>query len=154
MPIKTFRGLIADGAIDIISLHTNTGSAGYRITKLELMPKTPGTGSAQESIVKIYKIPQALPTDGTVDFSDNTLLAAGIWIGNKNPAAAVPSPFDDVIFDQEIFNQDIFVTNIDTDGSESINYYIELEQISLALDENTVATLKDIRNIEGRNDTA
>jgi len=147
MPIKSFRGLIADGAIDTINLHTNTGARGYRIIKLELMPNTPGTGAAQESIVKIYKIPQTT-VDSTVDFSDNTLLATGIWIGNKNPAANVPSPFADVVFDREIFNQDIYITHIDTDGSEAVNYYIELESMPLALDENTVATLKDIRNIK------
>jgi len=28
-----------------------------------------------------------------------------------------------------------------------MNYYIELEQVKLDLNENTVATLKDIRNI-------
>jgi len=44
------------------------------------------------------------------------------------------------------FNQDVYVTAA-TD--ESINYYIEMEQVKLALDENTVATLKDIRNITG-----
>ena len=149
MPIKSFRGLIADGSIDTITLHTNTGATGYRITKFELMPNTPGTGSAQESIVKIYKIPQT-SVDGTVDFSDNTLLATAIWIGSKNPAASVPSPFADVIFDKEIFNQDIFITHIDTDGSESVNYYIELEQVALDLNQNTVATLKDIRNIKSQ----
>ena len=54
-----------------------------------------------------------------------------------------------VIFDNEKFNQDIFVTNVDVVGNSApINYYIELEQIKLSLDENTVATLKDIRNIE------
>jgi hypothetical protein len=40
------------------------------------------------------------------------------------------------------------VTHSDVDGTEPVNYHIELEQVSLALDENTVATLKDIRNIE------
>ena len=43
-----------------------------------------------------------------------------------------------------IFNQDIYVTNY---GSGAMNYYIELEQIKLDLNENTVATLKDIRNL-------
>jgi hypothetical protein len=146
MPIKTFRGLIADGLQDIITLHTNDGSVGYRLIKFELMPNTPGTGSAQESIVQIFKTAQTVIT-GTVDFSDQTLLGVAVWIGNKNPAASVPSPYSDVIFDREIFNQDIFVTHIDTDGSEAVNYYIELEQIKLDLNENTVATLKDIRNL-------
>ena len=47
----------------------------------------------------------------------------------------------------EIFNQDIYITHVDSDASAPINYYIELEQIKLDLNENTVATLKDIRNI-------
>ena len=49
-----------------------------------------------------------------------------------------------IIFDQEIFNQDIYITCASTDGA--INYYIELEVMDLALDEATVATLKDVRN--------
>lgn len=144
--IISFRGLIADGDIDTLHLSTPDGSTGYRITKFELMPNLPGTGGAQESVVKIYKIPQSGTPTATVDFSDNTLIATAIWIGNKNPAANVPSPFADVIFDLEIFNQDIFVTHVDTDGSEAVNYYIELEQMKLDLNENTVVTLKDIRN--------
>ena len=48
------------------------------------------------------------------------------------------------------FNQDIFVTcDTGSTSGESCNYYIELEQIKLDLNENTVATLKDIRNIVG-----
>ena len=53
------------------------------------------------------------------------------------------------IFDNEIFNQDIYITFRDIGGAtQSCNYYIELETIRLDLNENTVATLKDIRNIE------
>ena len=48
------------------------------------------------------------------------------------------------------FNQDVYVTFKKTAGTSPTNYYIELEQVKLALDENTVATLKDIRNIEGQ----
>jgi len=50
------------------------------------------------------------------------------------------------IFDNEIFNQDIFVTYTTGQGGQKINYYLELEQIRLNVDEATVATLKDIRN--------
>jgi hypothetical protein len=50
----------------------------------------------------------------------------------------------------ELFNQDIYISNVDSIGSNAMNYYIELEQSTLSLDENTVATLKDIRNIQGR----
>ena len=43
MPIKSFRGKIADGAVDTISLHTNNGSTGYRITKLQGISAAPGS---------------------------------------------------------------------------------------------------------------
>ena len=142
MPIKTFRGLIADEAQDIISLHTNDGSTGYRIVKLQLFPNDPGI-QHQEHTVKIYKVSQPVGTiDNVVDFSDNRLLAAAYYQDNATyPPAAL-----DVIFDRELFNQDIYVTAADTAGANPINYYIELEQVKLDLNENTVATLKDIRN--------
>ena len=53
-----------------------------------------------------------------------------------------------IIFDTETFNQDIYITNSAPDTATSANYYVELEQVNLDLTENTVATLKDIRNIE------
>jgi len=139
--IKTFRGLIADGAQDTIVLHTNDGSTGYRIVKFQLLPYDVGV-TAQESTVQIFKINQTTIVS-PIDFSDNTLLAAGVWTSDAHQA----NPEDtNVIFDDEIFNQDIYVTHVETVGSAPINYYIELEQMKLDLNENTVATLKDIRN--------
>ena len=38
MPINSFRGLIANEAMETISLHTNTGATGYKIKKIELYP--------------------------------------------------------------------------------------------------------------------
>jgi len=142
MTIKTFRGLIADGAQDTVVLHTNDGSMGYRIVKFQIINNAPGTAN-QESIIKIYKIQQTT-VDAIIDFSDNTLLgAAFLSIGSS---VTYPSDIE-IIFDQEIFNQDIYITHSEIAGALSCNYYIELEQISLDLNENTVATLKDIRNI-------
>jgi len=141
--IKTFRGLIADGAQDTIVLHTNDGSMGYRITKFQVMQDEPGQESAEHT-VKIYKVLQST-IDNKVDFSDNTLLGVALW--HKHSGVTYPSD-NTVIFDSEVFNQDIYVTHEDTDGSGPANYYIELEQVKLDLSENTVATLKDIRNIE------
>ena len=146
MPIKSFRGLMADGATDTITLHTNDGSMGYRIVKFEIMTAEPYGGASAEHVVKIYKTPQTgiAPTPD-VNFSDNTLLATAITNNSTSgyQYATVPS----VIFDNEIFNQDIYVTHFDNASSQKCNYYIELEQIKLDLNENTVATLKDIRNI-------
>ena len=143
MPTKSFRGLLADGAIDTIPLSTNNGTTGYKITKLQLFPHKFGTED-QKSTVTIFSVPQTTPTN-EVDFSDNTLLAAGHYAKGNN-TAEVQS--DIVVFDNMTFNQDIYVTAVETQGSEPTNYYIELEQIKLSLDENTVATLKDIRNIK------
>ena len=144
--IKSFRGLIADGGQDTIVLHTNDGSMGYRIIKFEIFPFAPGT-SASESLVQIFKIEQAEPiptANGTVDFSDQTLLAAAFL----NQSADYYHPLGNaVVFDQEIFNQDVYVTHTAQEGVVAVNYFIELEQVKLDLGANTVATLKDIRNI-------
>ena len=146
MPIKSFRGKLADGAIDIISLHTNNGSVGYRIKKLQLFGQQPGTLD-QESTVKVYSVPQTTGTS-SVDFSDNTLLAVGYV---ETDQAQTFSPGQSVVvFDNTTFNQDIYITHVEDKATLSCNYYIELEQVKLDLNENTVATLKDIRNIKSQ----
>jgi len=143
MPIKTFRGKIAHGDQDTIVLHTNDGSIGYRITKFQLIGTAPGA-ELVEAVVKIYKIPQDT-IDGAIDLSDNTLLGAGFYVSSTTEEWQTHNI---LIFDNEIFNQDIYVTHYDAiaHAGEPVNYYIELEQIKLDLNENTVATLKDIRN--------
>ena len=68
----------------------------------------------------------------------------------SSQAAAQTYPEDmTIIFDNMVFNQDIYITAKAEQGT-NVNYYIELEATKLALDENTVATLKDIRNITSR----
>ena len=143
MKIKSFRAKIAMGGQDTISLHTNTGSTGYRIKKFQVISSTPGTGGSVEFVCKAYTIPQTT-IDGAVDLSDNTLLGVAFYQDRANAS----SNTETIIFDNMTFNQDIYITAIDAEGGTLAgNYYIELEQMSLALDENTVATLKDIRNI-------
>jgi len=141
--IKTYRGLIASGAQDTIVLHTNTGAMGYRIVKFQCIQSEPGELSVEQTL-KIYKVNQTT-IDNTVDFSDNTLLGVGLW--HKSSGEAY-NPSETVIFDKEIFNQDIYITHSDVGGSAAAcNYYLELEQVKLDLNQNTVATLKDIRNV-------
>tara|TARA_Y100000004_G_scaffold192224_1_gene252412 strand:+ start:15 stop:461 length:447 start_codon:yes stop_codon:yes gene_type:complete len=148
MPIKSFRGKLATNGIDRINLHTNTGSIGYRIKKMALINENVGDVD-YSSVIKVFSVPQTSATND-VDFSDNTLLAVG-YITTDASSTIYP---DDVIviFDNTTFNQDIFVTCKQTgaSGNDNCNYYIELEQIRLDLTENTVATLKDIRNIAGQ----
>jgi len=150
MPIKTFRGLLKNGTQDTVVLHTNTGSTGYRIKKFQVMSHTPGDSNDQEHIVMIWKVQRtdaelADNTTSRPDFSNNVLLGVGIVVNDIGSSLN----YDEVvIFDNEIFNQDIYITLRDVaGGAQSCNYYLELEQIKLDLGENTVATLKDIRNI-------
>ena len=141
MPIKSFRGKMIDGAIDTITLHTNDGSVGYKVKKVQCVPENPGTTNT-EHVFKIFKIPQTAVT-GSIDFSDNTLLAS-VYLSSRDDRYGGDNI---IVFDNEIFNQDIYLTHDDTNNAGAVNYYIELEQVKLSLDENTVATLKDIRNI-------
>jgi hypothetical protein len=146
MPIKSFRGQIENDGSDTISLHTNNGSTGYRIKKIDTFPVSPGSYD-EENILKIYTIPQTTVTD-TVDFSDNTLIAAAFLQTGTAPTKTAQT---NIVFDNVTFNQDIYITAKDMGGSSRpINYYIELELVKLDLNQNTMATLKDIKNIEQR----
>ena len=154
MTIKSFRGMMQEDQVDTVPLSTNTGSIGYKITKMQIMPVDTGgaVNTSNEATIQIYSInssadTQAGLTHGSVDFSDNTLLGVGVF---SSQAAAQTYPEDmTIIFDNMVFNQDIYITAKAEQGT-NVNYYIELEATKLALDENTVATLKDIRNITGR----
>ena len=142
MPIKSFRGKIADGGIETIPLHTNNGSQGYRLIRFELIGHDPNV--EQESSVQIFSIPKTtVPT--TIDFDDETLLGAALY---DLSASQAYNPGTVMIIDNVTFNQDIYITHFESKASQPVNYYIELELVKLSLDENTVATLKDIRNIE------
>jgi len=144
MPIKSFRAQIADLTVDTISLSTNNGSTGYKIKKFNIISAAPGN-TDYEHVVKIYSIPQTTASvDGTIDFSDNTLLGVAYM---KEIQSGSNPPTQVIVFDNMVFNQDIYVTHRDMATGEKCNYYIELEQVKLDLNENTVATLKDIRNI-------
>ena len=132
--IKTFKGKLASAGQHKISLMGGDSDKGYRIVKLELFPTSPGTGSNEEHTVKVYKTEQSV-SDNTVNFDDDTLLAAG-WLPFKT------SNFDTdqgiAVFDHEVVNQDIYVTHIDTDGSLPVNYYIELEEVTMSKGEQAV----------------
>jgi len=144
--IKSFRGKIVDGGVDTIVLHTNNGAMGYRIVKFEIVTSVPSTSS--EHLCQVWSVLSSATAGSaasTIDFSDNTLLACALW--SNDSSAQTNSEDLHVIFDNIIFNQDIYVSNQTINGSNECNYHIELEQVKLDLSENTVATLKDIRNV-------
>jgi len=108
-------------------------------------------GTDTEHIVMVWKVARSTAELTSIvttqpDFSNNELLAVGI--ATNDVTGSGHGFWEDVIFDREIFNQDIYITHRDEGGSTvACNYYIELEQFKLDLTENTVATLKDIRNL-------
>jgi len=132
---------MVDEGQDKINLHTGDGSTGYRIVKFEMAANSPGSQS-QESVMQIFKVLQTTITS-VVDYSDPTLLGNGYYSDSSSGTQGTGKYI--TIFDQEIFNQDIYITHVDVNGVAPCNYYLELEQIKLSDNENTVATLKDIR---------
>ncbi len=143
--IKTFRGQITNDGQEEIVLHTNNGSVGYRIIKFQVLPSNP-EGATTESLITVWSTLTARDGQvgvGTINFAAQELLAVVYW---SSSSAGATNPEDStVIFDTALFNQDIYLT---CKSSGSMNYYIELEQFKLDLNENTVATLKNIRNLE------
>lgn len=139
--------MLADGDSAKVNLHTTDGSTGYRIVKFETITNDPGAAAA-ESLIKIYSTrnDDVITPNSKIDFSDQTLLAVGYVAINSDNVGIMTK---EIIFDNAVFNQDIYITCHDNKGSTACNYYFELEQIKLDAAENTVATIKDIRNIEG-----
>ena len=147
--VISFRGQLADGEQQEIALATNNGMTGYKVVKFQLFPTTVGDVT-QESVVTIWKVKQnyTIPTTGaTTDLSNNRILAVGAFTVGSGTASYQQSPsYQYIIFDNERVNQDIFITHTDNGGTNGLNYYIELEATKLDMNEQTVATLKDIRN--------
>jgi len=140
--IKTFRGLLADGAQRTIRLSTNNGLRGYRIKKFEVMTGDDVGSIENASLLALWKYEQDT-VSGSVSFDNPNLLAAADYRQHDNEGYGITAT--NIIFENEIFNQDIFITHKDLNTDASMNYYIELELISLDLGEATVATLKDMR---------
>ena len=142
---KTFRGRISQDDIQEIRLSTNNGLTGYKIKKLKLMPNL--FTSDMNSVVMIFSIKPDAATN-TIDFSNPTILATGFYSQSDTPHN---QPEDlNIVFDDKVINQDIYITYKDALSSTppDINYYLELEQFKLDLNEATVATLKDMRGRE------
>jgi hypothetical protein len=144
--IKSFRGLIADEGQDRIRLSSKDGLMGYRIKKFQIFPQHPGTVSNKENVCQIWAEKQDTPTAET-NFDTPLLLGVAYFTENTDSNVVVSEAV--VVFDSIKFNQDIYVTHVDAhSGNTSVNYYIELEQVKLDLNEATVATLKDMRGRE------
>ncbi len=140
--IKTYRGLLADGAQERIKLQTSAGKVGYRVVKFQIMSDTPYDANAAEHIVKIYNSQQTT-IDAVVNFTDSDLL--GVAIINNNTSGYNYPSVPTIIFDTEVFNQDIYITHKEVLNAVNCNYYIELEVIPLASAEAAITTVKAMR---------
>ena len=144
--IISIRGQVTESGQVTIPIATIDGMQGYVIRKFEVMSTDPN--ESIESAIKIYAVEQTT-VDQIVDFSDQSLLGVClIWQSTAQADVHESS----VIFDNVTFNQDIFITNkAIAPSTATLNYHIEIEKRSLDISEQTVATLKDIRNVVARN---
>jgi len=122
--VHSFRGLLGDGGQDEINLERSNVNLAYRIVKFEIIAASPGD-KTQESTVKIYREEQSSIT-ATIDFTDTDLLGAAIYHDESSEAYPVTLV---VIFDNTLFSRNIYVTHKDHSVAESMNYYIELEEV-------------------------
>ena len=142
--IKTFKGKIEVDEQITVRLGTNDGMIGYKINKFQIISSTPGVTSSVEYVAKVYTVERSA-VDALVNFDDPTLIAVVFYQDRANAS----SNTETIIIDNKIFNQDCYITLQDADSNTLAgNFYLELEQVKLDLNESTVATLKDMRGRE------
>ena len=136
------RGRSKGTGLAIYKVHysVSSSSEGSSIHKLELMPID--ADEDVESVLQIFATDPGTASND-INFADSTLLAAGViraGTGVSQPLTVT------TVFENEKFNQNIFVTLKGNSYTRDVNYYLELKESKLSLDEQTVATLTNIRN--------
>lgn len=141
-----YRGNLPPGEQEQIKLSTLTGKTGYKIVKFQIVPQAVFT-TDYESVCQIFSTDQTGSITNEINFTDSDLLAVAV---HKSESSSSAGPFggEVIIFDNKKFNQDIFVTMTSAGGfTNPVNYYIELETMSLTDLEATYMTLQNIRQI-------
>lgn len=125
--VHSFRGLLADGGQDEINLERSNVTLAYRIVKFQIISNVTLSATATvDHVVKVWKEEQtSIPTGSAViDLTDTDLLAVGVY------AQGASLEYTNVIvFDNVLFSRNIYVTATDNDGADSVNYYLELEEV-------------------------
>jgi len=134
--VHGFKGLLGDGGQDEIPLESQNVNTAFRIVKFEVMSNAPKAADLV-GIVKVWREEQATITATTIDFSDVDLLAVALW---REGNALTESANFYSIFDNILFSRNIYVTSVDADGTGSMNYYIELEEVTV-----TASTLMQLK---------
>jgi len=137
--VHSFRGLLSDGGQDEINLERQNVNIAYRIVKFEAFPNLPGT-TDWESTLQVFREEQTTvsTTTATVDFMNTDLLGAVYYPDSADLRYNAGSTT--VVFDNILFSRNIYVTHTNTGGSDSINYYIEIEEVPVG-----AATLMQIK---------
>jgi len=126
--VHSFRGLLYDGGQDEINIEGSVGAIAWKITKFELMANSPVT-AASESVMMIWRERQS-SISSDVDFANDELLGAGVY-SNQTDTTYYPDDLS-VIFDNALFVRNIWITHKNETGSNSCNYYIELEEVTVS----------------------
>jgi len=134
--VHSFRGLLGDSGQDEINLVRQNVNIAYRIVKFQTVNAAPGTQDV-ESVTQIFREQQSSVV-ATIDFTNTDLL--GISVYRAGSSLGEPNT-KDIIFDNILFSRNIFVTygNVGA-GTDSINYYIEIEEVPV-----TASTLMQIK---------
>jgi len=127
--VHSFRGLLADGGQDKISIQGSVGAIAWRITKLNIMLNQ-YTGNDRIHGVSVWREEQTtIPTDYFApDFNDAELLAASIIVWDTSQPNLTT---ENVIFDNALFSRNIWVSHTDESTTAPVNYYIELEEVKV-----------------------
>ena len=144
MSIKTFRSRIADGDTKRIRLGTNNGLTGYKVKKFQCIGADLFGSQSHEIVFKLFTAEPGTPT-AEVNLDNPLLIAVTTYSSHDN--AHLYGEDTTIIIDNVKFNQDVYVTLVNKQGNPA-NFYLELEQVKLNIDEATVATLKDMRGRE------
>ena len=141
--IKTFKGSLIMGVQKKIRLSTADGLTGYRIRSFDCIQARPGTDNV-EIVTKIFTTSQEGNIVDSVNFDEADLLAVNYYKAGSSSSSPTT---EKIIFDKEVINQDVFIYATDVSGgTQNGNFYLELEQITLNINESTFTTLKNIRN--------
>ena len=134
-------------------LANNDATIGYRIKKLELMPRNFGNSSNElESTVKCYTVdPGEVTTDwdAVINLDDSSIIACAT-LGLKNPADTYPMIMNATL-DAVPFNQDLYVVHWNNHGDAlGVNVLLEIEQFSIGSLTAASLCLKNMRNLASK----
>jgi len=133
-----------DGDTKRIRLGTNDGLTGYKVKKFQSIGADLFDSKSHEIVFKLYTAEPDTPT-AEVNLDNPLLIAVTTYSSHENGHQYGEDTT--IIIDSVKFNQDVYVTLVNKQGHPA-NFYLELEQVKLTLDEATVATLKDMRGRE------